>query len=249
MNNLWRIGAFAVGLVLIAVASIISVFQTSDAPAPVVLPAPPKQVEILVAAERLENGTVLTSDKVRWMQVSESAVTSGEIKRSGGTGGIEPYLGLLIVETVDMDKPILLRHFAQSENSNYVAKLLRPGKRAFAISIDNKGTATAGNLILPNDYVDIIRSFNSVAGLQSEVILTNIRILAIGQSVQGDGLSSAGDTATVEVDVQGAQLLATAQRTGQLSLALRHPQDGEASTIAIPAIQVIRASPPSDKQP
>lgn len=249
MSNLWRIGAFAIGLLLIAIAAIISVSQTPDVPSPVVLPAPERQVEILVATEKLDTGTLLTADKTRWMQVPESAATSGEFIKSGGDAGMEAYLGRLIVESVDKDKPILPRHIAQSVSSNYIARLLRPGQRAFAISIDNKGTATAGNLILPNDHVDIIRSFNSIAGLQSEVILTHIRVLAIGQTVQGDGLSSAGDTATVEVDVQGAQLLATAQRTGQLSLALRHPQDGDASALAMPSIQVIRATPPSDKQP
>lgn len=247
MSNLWRIGAFAAGLVLIAAASIIAIFRTPEAQ--VTLPAPDKQVEILVAAQKLDSGTLLTADKIQWRLISETRVTSSEIIRSGNDSNIDTFLGRMIVDTVQKDQPILPSHFERSGNSNSVAGLLPRGKRAFAISIDSKGTASAGNLILPNDRVDVIRSFNSATGLQSELILADIRILAIGQTMQGDGVSSVGDTATVEVDLQGAQLLATAQRTGQLSLALRSPLDSAVETHPRPAIQVIRSSRSDDKQP
>ena len=35
-----------------------------------------------------------------------------------------------------------------------MSALLPPGQRALAIAIDNRGTNSAGNFILPNDRVD-----------------------------------------------------------------------------------------------
>jgi len=61
----------------------------------------------------------------------------------------------------------------------------------------------------------------------SETILTNVRVLAIGQNVQeknGEKVVT-GATATLELDPKQANAIILAQRIGQLSLALRSMVD------------------------
>jgi pilus assembly protein CpaB len=120
--------------------------------------------------------------------------------------------------------------------------------RAVAISIDNRGATSAGGFILPNDRVDVIRTVQGVEGVPptSETILTNIRVLAIGQTIQernGEKVIT-GETATLELNPPQAELVILAQKVGQLSLALRSLEDvnetGTPKREGPNALQVIR---------
>jgi len=203
---------------------------------------------ILVASAALEAGTILSADKAEWIPLTSSQTANGSLTRLENADSMNPFLGRLIIHPVEKGAPLLAQFFASSENAGYIAQQITTGKRAYAITIDTKGTATAGNFILPNDRVDIIRSYNSNTGLQSETILSNIRILAIGQNVHGEGISSTGDTATVEVDIHDAEKLATAQRTGQISLALRNPQE-QGDAMGISGLTIIRPTLAFEKLP
>ncbi|MFN3671943.1 MAG: Flp pilus assembly protein CpaB, partial [Bosea sp. (in: a-proteobacteria)] len=76
-------------------------------------------------------------------------------------------------------------------------------------------------------------SGETVVAYVSEVILKNIRVLAIGQNVQernGEKVVT-GETATLEIDPRQIEVIAEAQKVGSLSLVLRSLQDsGEAVT-------------------
>lgn len=245
-----RLVVLVFGIVLMAVA----LFWPSQKPIdPVPQIAQPPVLQdrelVLVAARALDAGSVLSSEKAEWVLASDKSNLMGALRRLEKTDSVNPYLGRLIIQTVAKGDPLLPQHFATLDASNYLAQQISPGKRAYAIAIDTKGTATAGNFILPNDRVDIIKSSNSNMGLQSETILTHIRVLAIGQNVHGEGLSSSGDTATVEVDLSEAEILATAQRTGQISLALRNPTEGREGDVRANSISIIRPSAFGEKAP
>ncbi len=68
----------------------------------------------------------------------------------------------------------------------------------------------------------------------SEIILSNIRVLAIDQAPrEKDGQNSVvGKTATLELKPAQAELLARARQTGTLSLALRSLVDANAAAPA-----------------
>ena len=92
------------------------------------------------------------------------------------------------------------------------------------------GKTAAGGFILPNDRVDVIRTFrpdDAPTSFASETILTNIRVLAIGQSVQekSNERSVIGGTATLEMTAEQAEKVVLSQRTGQLALSLRSMSD------------------------
>ena len=113
-----------------------------------------------------------------------------------------------------------------------MSAILPSGMRAVAISIDTRGATSAGGFILPNDRVDVIHTVQaaSESGANpaiSEIILTNIRVLAIGQNVQernGEKVVT-GETATLELTPAQAEKVVLAQKVGQLSLALRSIAD------------------------
>ena len=84
--------------------------------------------------------------------------------------------------------------------------------------------------MLPNDRVDLVRTYrdeeaskNGGGDVQvAETVLSNVRVLAIGQTVQernGEKVVT-GETATLEVTPQQAETLALAQKVGQLALVL-----------------------------
>ncbi len=107
--------------------------------------------------------------------------------------------------------------------------------RAIAISIDSRGASSAGGFILPNDHVDVIvtrrdTDASAKAGTdiyQSSTLLTNIRVLAIGQNIQEKNGERVvvGETATLELDPSQAEMIALNQRTGTLALTLRSMVD------------------------
>jgi pilus assembly protein CpaB len=65
----------------------------------------------------------------------------------------------------------------------------------------------------------------------TQTILSNVRVLAIGQNVQNKNGEAVvvGSNATLELDRKWAELIILAQRTGQLSLTLRAMVDANKS--------------------
>jgi pilus assembly protein CpaB len=109
----------------------------------------------------------------------------------------------------------------------FMSAILPKGRRAVATRISAE--TSAGGFILPRDRVDVILTEENDKGISSETILTNVRVLAIDQTVEEkDGEKVVvGETATLELLPQQSEVLATAQRQGVLSLVLRSLEDAE----------------------
>src|SRR6202023_388302 len=92
-----------------------------------------------------------------------------------------------------------------------------------------------GGFILPNDRIDVILSKRDKnpdrSGapdiVNSEIILANVRVLAIDQAPkENDGQNAVvGRTVTLELKPEQAETLARARQSGTLSLALRSIAD------------------------
>src|SRR5262249_9515833 len=104
-----------------------------------------------------------------------------------------------------------------------------------AISTEISPETGAGGFILPNDHVDVILSrrdkeAEKAAGVEihtSETILTNVRVLAIDQTVEEKNGQrvGVGKTATLELAPHQAEALTRAKQMGTLTLALRSITD------------------------
>jgi pilus assembly protein CpaB len=102
-----------------------------------------------------------------------------------------------------------------------------------AVSTEISPETGAGGFILPNDRVDVLltkREKLPSAGtdvVNSEIILSNVRVLAIDQAPkEKEGQNAVvGKTVTLELKPEQAETLARARQGGTLSLALRSIAD------------------------
>jgi pilus assembly protein CpaB len=115
-----------------------------------------------------------------------------------------------------------------------MAAILPTGMRAVSTEISPE--TGAGGFILPNDRVDVILSRRERSGANeqiiSEVILGNVRVLAIDQAVEEKNGQKVvvGKTATLELKPEQSETLARSRQSGTVSLALRSLVDaGEAA--------------------
>jgi pilus assembly protein CpaB len=216
--------------------------RTTEAPPPAVVEvaAPVKTTEVLVAQAPLPAGQTLKAKDLRWQPWPSDIVPSGAITRTEVPDALEANTGSIVRGAFLGGEPIRREKLIKADGSGFMAAILTPGMRAMAISIDTRGATSAGGFVLPNDRVDIIRTYRDEEASRSggvdvqlsEILLPNVRVLAIGQNVQeknGEKVVT-GETATLEVTPNQAETLALAQKTGQLSLALRPLADANVVT-------------------
>ncbi len=229
-----RLLVFVVAIAAGGVAAYLA--ASSDPPA---LPAQAVQTtrvtEVLVAAVDIPVGAPATAKELRWQSWPSDGTSTGMIIRSARPQAVQEFTGAIARTTLLQGEPIRTERLAKIDQGGVMSALLPPGQRALAISIDNRGTNSAGNFILPNDRVDVIRIYKDDAGSSAEsrevfatqTLLRNVRVLAIGQNIQernGEKIV-VGETATLELDPRQVEIVLLAQRVGQLSLALRSLQD------------------------
>ena len=152
------------------------------------------------------------------------------ILKSSGPNAMEDVKGSLTREAFIHGEPIRRDKLVKGGNSGFMSAILPCGMRAVAIKIDNSGDDYAGGFILPNDRVDVVKSSATtrrpkqrgaeVYGAQT--ILTNVRVLAIGQNIQEENGKKVvvGGNATLELDPQQAELIILAQHAGNANLHL-----------------------------
>ena len=210
----------------------------SNTPAPVVVETttvPLKSVDVLVAAADLPIGQVLKPGDIRWQPWPVDLAPNGATLRDNAPNAAKELEGSLVRHSFLAGEPMRREKLVRADGSGFMSAILPSGMRALAISIDTRGATSAGGFILPNDRVDVLRIYRdeeaSKAGgsdvQTAETILSSVRVLAIGQNVQerqGERVVT-GETATLELTPSQAETLALAQRTGQLSLALRSLAD------------------------
>jgi pilus assembly protein CpaB len=238
-----RLLVLAIALVAAGVAALL-VMRTPE-PAPVVVEniAPTPTVDVLVAGNELARGETLRADGMKWQAWPQDGRPTGAIVRSEMPNATSDLAGSLVLSGFLSGEPIRRDKLVKAEGNGFMSAILPSGMRAVAVSIDTRGANSAGGFILPNDHVDIIQTSRDNEGSKaggsdiqvSETVLSNVRVLAIGQNIverSGEKVAT-GETATLEVTASQAETLALAQKVGQLSLALRsladagHPERGQ----------------------
>jgi pilus assembly protein CpaB len=223
-------------------AGIGAALLASGAKPPEMAAAPPPPVaaeEVLVAAKELNFGAVVEEVDLRWETWPKDNIPEGLVRKSTTPGGIEELKGSIVRSNFAPGEPLRRERLIKGPHSGFLAAVLPPGSRAVAINIDTQGSSTAGGFILPNDRVDVINTFHDEDAARKgignsfaiQTILTNIRVLAIGQNFQeknGERVIT-GANATLELTPAQAETIVLAQRVGQLSLILRSMTDANAT--------------------
>jgi pilus assembly protein CpaB len=217
-------------------------------PVPQVVQAPPpvQTEEVLVAAKELNFGAALGDADMAWQAWPNTGAGKGVfIRKSENPNALVDVKGSLVRGTFLAGEPLRRDRLVKGPTAGLMSTMLSSGKRAVAINIDSQGGTTAGGFILPNDHVDVVRTFrddDATTATGSDVVVTqtilsNVRVLAIGQNVQNKNGEAVvvGSNATLELDPKQAELIILAQRTGQLSLTLRAMVDANKTGETIPS--------------
>lgn len=196
-------------------------------------PSPERVVEerlinttkILVAAQPIKIGSLVSGSQLKWQEWPRNAINSAYVSVAKNKNARKDYEKSIARATFQVGEPINVHKLIKANQGGVMAAILSPGMRAISTKI--KEATSAGGFILPNDRVDVILSRKVKAQGEtryvSSTILTNVRVLAIGQNIeQQKGQQSAiGKTATLELSRSQSETLALAESMGDLSLALR----------------------------
>jgi pilus assembly protein CpaB len=201
-----------------------------------VVPAQPafETDEVLVATRDIPLGGTIDAASVAWRSWPRSGIAGTYILRSDRPTGIEDVAGTVVRSAFFAGEPITQGKLARTDGG-LLSAMLPAGMRAVALQIG--ADTSAGGFILPNDRVDVImtrRAENFDNGAErfiTETILSNVRVLAIDQTIaEQNGMAVVvGRTATLELTPLQAEILTVAaQMSDRLTLSLRSLADADA---------------------
>jgi pilus assembly protein CpaB len=198
-------------------------------PEPVAAPQLVDVDQVLVATRDLPYGTEIADADANWENWPKASTPPGALTKSESPHAKEDLKSSYVRIPISSGEPIRKERLIKGVTAGLMSTMLASGKRAIAIDVTLNNTA--GGFILPNDRVDVLRTFRDPEATQaaghevynSEVVLENVRVLAMGQTIEKKGSEPVvtGTTATLELDPRQAELVVLAQRTGQLALSLR----------------------------
>lgn len=116
---------------------------------------------------------------------------------------------------------------AKKGEGSSLASLIGKDKRAVSIRV-NDVVGVAG-FLLPGNRVDVLSTHKTKdKNASTDVILTNVKILAIDQKASDDeNKPQIVRAVTLELDLQQAEILMNARSRGDIQLALRNPNEQE----------------------
>jgi pilus assembly protein CpaB len=186
-------------------------------------------VDVLVAKADIGLGQIVKPDDVAWQTWPAATASNSFIKRPDRPDAQTQIAGSIARDPVIAGEPIREQKLVKANGSGFMAAILPSGARA--VSTEVSPETGAGGFILPNDRVDVLLTRREKHPenpavpeiVVSEVVLSNVRVLAIDQAPkEKDGQTNlVGKTATLELRPAQAETLARARQTGILTLALR----------------------------
>jgi pilus assembly protein CpaB len=187
--------------------------------------------DVLVAKIDIGLGQSVTPENLQWQTWPAATASNNFIRRSERPEATKEIAGSIARAPFIAGEPIRELKLVKANGSGFMAAVLPTGMRAISTEISPE--TGAGGFILPNDRVDVILSrreknpSSSNDIVISEIILTNVRVLAIDQAPkEKDGQNAVvGKTVTLELKPEQAETLARARQTGTLALALRSIAD------------------------
>jgi len=216
-------------------AYLVSASNNKPAPAEPVAQLP--TAEVLVAKSDIALGQTVRPEDLQWQTWPAATASSSFIRRSDRPNAVTQVAGSIARAPFITGEPIREQKLVKADGSGFMAAILPIGMRA--VSTEIAPETGAGGFILPNDRVDVILTRRvknperpSLPDIVvSEIVLSNIRVLAIDQAPkEKDGQNAVlGKTVTLELKPDQTIALAGSRQAGTLSLALRSIADANAA--------------------
>jgi pilus assembly protein CpaB len=202
--------------------------QTDSQPQAAPIPPKPVTKSVLVAAKPLSIGEFVQPDGVRWQEWPDVALPDSYLVEGKRT--VDDAAGAVVRRPVAEGEPIVDGNLVKPGDRGFLAAVLEPDRRAISVPVD-EASSNAG-LIFPGDRVDLILTQSVVEPGKSDeqhraskTVLGNVRVLAMGRRLKGEGSEPTGSsqirTVTLEVTPADAQKVALVTELGKLSLSLR----------------------------
>src|SRR5713101_1147946 len=142
--------------------------------------------DVLVAKSDIGLGQSVTPGDLQWQAWPATTASNSFIRRNERPDATTQIAGSIARAPFIAGEPIREPKLVKASGSGFMAAILPSGMRAISTEISPE--TGAGGFILPNDRVDVIlsrREKNPDRGpadiVSSEVILSNVRVLAIDQ--------------------------------------------------------------------
>ena len=214
--------------------------------------------QVLVARIPIGVGERLTTEGLEWQDWPEGAIRPEYVTISAMPDAATELNNTVARFEFFPGEPIREAKLVRSDQG-YLSAVLSKGMRGVSVGVT--AVSSAGGFIVPNDHVDVLLTTQAEAGERSEVILSNVRILALGKRLGEVGASGGTEDptvpptqpitfddstiATLELTPAQAETLINAATQGQLSLTLRSVADFNDDSVAKSAsssqtVQLIR---------
>jgi pilus assembly protein CpaB len=230
------------GVALAAGGAAAFLVSGDDEKKPEVAAAPVVQlptVDVLIAKGDIGMGTAVAGADLTWQAWPAATTGDSYITKKDRPNALEELNGAITRAPFTAGEPIREAKLIKANGAaGFMAAILPSGMRAVSTEISPE--TGAGGFILPNDRVDVILSRrkdndskNAASAPTSETILTNVRVLAIDQTVEEKNGQRVvvGKTATLEISPRQAETLTQAKQNGTLSLALRSLLDASKKVV------------------
>lgn len=224
---------------------------------------------IYVAQKDIGIGSVVTSGDFEIKSWPSHLLPPGAVIQGEEGGQVE---GMIARTPIVKDEPLLLSKLRNPNDPTYIAGQLGEGMRA--ITVPTTLTSSVAGFVSPGDKVDVLFTFELAKGAVqgadvsstknaanddkgnvafSEVLLPNVRVLAVDARVTATAPVEGGEappvpaSVTLEVNQRDAQKLELAQRMGNLTMLLRSVKDKDTYDIVRPIAEqdLTRILPPA----
>jgi pilus assembly protein CpaB len=176
-----------------------------------------KTENVITMAVEVPLGAILERKHLALTSVPEAFIPEGAIK------DIKEAEGKVVKQRLYTGEVLRTERLTIKGEGSTLASLITPSMRAVTIRV-NDVVGVAG-FLLPGNRVDIINIFTN-NGLKTDVVLSNVKILAIDQRASNDENKPVVVRAvTLELSLEQAEVLMIAKSRGSLQLALRNPND------------------------
>ena len=258
--NIARIVVLAIALGAGGVAAYLASGADNNKPPPPPVAQLPT-VEVLVAKNDINLGQTVKPEDLQWQVWPASTASNSFIRKSDRPDAAKELTGAIVRTAMMAGEPIREQKLVKANGSGFMAAILPSGMRA--VSTEIAPETGAGGFILPNDRVDVLltrrlkntdQHGNMPDIVETEIVLRNVRVLAIDQAPkEKDGQNALiGKTVTLELKPEQNVVLATARQAGTLSLALRSIADADAVEVVEASrtyrqdVQIVRHGMPSE---
>jgi pilus assembly protein CpaB len=175
--------------------------------------------KVVIAAAPLRFGNPLTAQSLREVEWPRDAIPVGTF------GSINDLLAggqRIVLASIEPNEPILRLKVTGPGQRATLSAIIGQGFRAVTVRVND--VEGVGGFVLPGDHVDVLmtRSQNNAGAASNDVVIQNVRVLAVDQ-IADDSTAKpiVARAVTLEVDTTAAQKLSLASTLGTLSLSLR----------------------------